>query len=556
MTIRDLLLEACRAHGEGVALRYKEDGQWREARYADLLARVREVTQALAGLKARPGDRVALFLDNCRQWPEAYLGIVAGGLTAVPVDAKLRPQEAAHVLRDSGARLAIASARTYPVLREAEEHTPALEGALLVDGARLLPLSNGRVAFVDYEETLAAARDAAAGPDAAFDQRRPAPGDAASIIYTSGTTGRQKGAVLTHANFCSNVAACLQFSCIGYEPSGQLVLPLHHAFAFTANLLIPLAARAQISLVESLKTVGENTREVSPTVLVGVPLLLEKMYDRIMTGLRRKPAAWLLFRLGIRRPVIRGIRDKLGGRLRLCVVGGAPSPVEVLHGFAALGIPILEGYGLTETAPVLTLNPQEAPRPGTVGRAVPGVELRILSPNAEGIGEIAARGPNIMQGYFHNPDATAEIMQDDWLLTGDLGRIDADGYLTITGRKKSLIVNREGKNIYPEEVEAAILKSPCVLEALVLGYRAPGEVGERVGAIVVPDQDAIEAHRRQRRLSDADLAALMLDEVRRATAEIADYKRPRRVQLRTEEFEKTSTGKVKRYLYAVEAAEV
>lgn len=240
------------------------------------------------------------------------------------------------------------------------------------------------------------------------------------------------------------------------------------------------------------------------------------------------------------------------------VVGGAPSDPKVLRGFASLGLPIIEGYGLTETSPILTLNPQAAPKPGTVGRAVPGVELKIDSPNGEGVGEVMAKGPCIMKGYYGNEQATAEVLDGEWFHTGDLGFIDDDGYLTITGRRKNLIVNREGKNIYPEEVENEVCSSPFVLEALVLGYKPQGETGERVGVIVVPDQDALDAHGRKvgHPLSDDEMRELLTAEVKKAAAQIAQYKRPRRIQIRTEEFEKTSTAKVKRYLYAMDAMEV
>ncbi len=557
-TIKQAFVKTYQQHADKTALRWKEDGAWIEMSWRELMARVRQVSEVLNQLKVKQGQHVAIHLDNCHQWPEIYLGIVSAGCTAVPVDAKLRPQEVAHILRNSEAEAVFASARTYPILREAESHTPALNAAVLIEGEKVLPTSNGRVRYVDYDDTMTGAREASEHDDCLFNVRQPSEADVASIIYTSGTTGRQKGAMLTHGNFVSNVEAALQCIDVSPEDNFLLVLPLHHAFAFTANLLVPVFAGAQISFIESLKTVGENTREVSPTVLVGVPLLLEKIYARIMAGLKKKPAAYFLYKVGLKAPVIKGIRQKLGGRLRLCVVGGAPSAVETIKGFAELGIPIIEGYGLTETAPVLTFNPIDAPLPGSVGKALPGVEVEIKDPDEEGIGEIIARGPNIMLGYYKNQQATADVMDGSWFLTGDMGYIDDDGYVIITGRKKSLIVNREGKNIYPEEVEAQILKSDFVLETIVLGYTVEGDTGERVGAIVVPDEEAVTERRRRSKhpVSDEELTRLMVNEVKRVTADIAEYKRPRRIQVRNEEFEKTSTSKVKRYLYAITPTEV
>jgi len=273
-----------------------------------------------------------------------------------------------------------------------------------------------------------------------------------------------------------------------------------------------------------------------------------------MTGLKENKVGYTLFRLGVRKPIAKAIAAKLGGKLRLMVTGGAPCDPDLLTGFNKFGVEILEGYGLTETAPVLTFNPQHAPKPGSVGKPVPGVEIKILDAGAEGIGEIAARGPNVMKGYFNNPEATEAVFRDGWFVTGDLGFIDADGYVTITGRKKSLIVNREGKNIYPEEVEHHVCRSPYIREALALGYREEGEkVGEHVGVIVVPNQEAIDdlAAREKRVYSEKEVADLLRRETKRVCADISEYKRPRRVQVRWEEFDKTSTGKVKRYLYAL-----
>ncbi|MBT3295702.1 MAG: AMP-binding protein [Verrucomicrobia bacterium] len=557
-TIKQAFVKTYQQQADRVALRYKADGAWLEITWRELMARVRQVSEILNKMKVKPGQRVAIHMDNCRQWPELYLGIVSVGCTAVPVDAKLRPQEVAHILRDSEAEAIFSSARTYPTLREIESHLPALSTAVLIDGEKVMPIQNGRIRYIDYETTMSDVREASEKDDCLFNRREPSEDDVASIIYTSGTTGRQKGAMLTHANFASNVESMMK--CIDLGPSDNLllVLPLHHAFAFTVNLLVPVFSGAQISFIQSLKTVGENTREVSPTVLVGVPLLLEKIYARIMAGLKKKPAAYFLYRAGLKAPVIKGIKQKLGGKLRFCVVGGAPSSIDTITGYAELGIPVIEGYGLTETAPVLTFNPFDAPLPGSVGKALPGVEVQIKDPNEEGIGEITARGPNIMKGYFKNPQATAEVMDGDWFLTGDMGFINEDGYVIITGRKKSLIVNREGKNIYPEEVETQILKSNFVMETIVLGYTIEGETGERVGAIVVPDEEAMADRRKHRKhpISDAELTQLMVDEVKRVTNDISDYKRPRRIQVRSEEFEKTSTSKVKRYLYAITPTEV
>ena len=554
MTLRDILLRTAARVGDRIAVRWKEGGEWKTRSYAEVYQRARRVSAALAGLKVRPGDRVALMRENHPEWISDYFGITALGAVAVPIDVKLREREAAHILRDSAARVLIADARLYPLLREAE--ATGLDGLrdILVKGGVPSP-AGGAITWRDLDEALAATDPA----DPSFDAHPPGPDDTASLIYTSGTTGRQKGAMLTHANFAANCAACSRLADFRSEDNFFVILPLHHAFAFMGGLMVPVYNGCEISFAQGLKTVGENIRETRPTVFFGVPLMIEKMHQRIRQQLDGNRLARWLWRLRLRGPIRRKVLASLGGRLRLMITGGAPCDPAVLRSFAELGLLAVEGYGLTESAPVLTINPPSAPRPGTVGRALDNVELRIREPDASGDGEVLARGPNIMKGYYNHPEATAAVLEDGWLRTGDLGRIDADGYLNITGRLKSLIVNREGKNIHPEEVEAVINQSPYILESLVLGYREPGEtVGERVGVIVVPRTEALDALRGKKGapLSDADLAALLRDEVRKQGAQLADYKRPRRIQIRAEEFEKTSTAKIKRYLYRLEALAV
>lgn len=534
MTLRALLERAAQVHGNRVALRYKAGGNWQTRTYAELLERSRRVGAFLLSLGLKPGERVALLLPNCPEWPELYFGITSLGLVAVPMDAKLREQEIAFIMKDSGARAIFCNAPCVPTLIGLRAQLPGLQIVMLPDAA--MPPAG----ILPYEACLAA-QGAAAGPEYAGPQTD----DLASLIYTSGTTGQAKGVMLTHGNFLSNVTAVRQVITIHPEDNFLLVLPLHHAFAFVGNLLTPVASGSSISMVESIKTFGDDLRATQPTALIGVPLLFEKMYRRVEENLQASLLGKLLLKLGLLGLVRRRVRARFGGRLRIMITGGAPCDAELLRAFARLGLPLLEGYGLTETAPVLTLNSLERPLPGSVGPALPNVELRLFDINAEGVGEVAARGPNIMRGYYNQPAATAAAFREGWFMTGDLGRLGADGFLTITGRKKCLIVNREGKNINPEEVEAQALKSPLIKEALALGYRESGErVGEHVGLLVVPS-DAM--------LADADAERKIRADLKRVLQAIADYKHPRHIVIRREEFEKTSTAKIKRFLYTMPA---
>ena len=424
---------------------------------------------------------------------------------------------------------------------------------MLLDGVFSETKKADGVRHHDFAALLASAEADAQRPDSFFDRNVPAEGDVASIIYTSGTTGRPKGAMLTHGNFTSQLEGAFQYFTVRTSDNFLLVLPLHHAFAFTGNFLVPMGAMCEVSIVENLRTVSENMREVSPSILLAVPLLAEKMHNAIIAKVRKNPVARLLLAIGLGKVVGKKVIAGLGGRLRIIICGGAASDPAMLRNFTKFGIKSLEGYGLSETAPIITLAPENKIKFGSVGRPLPNCEIRIASPNAEGIGEIQVRGPMVMKGYFHNEAATAEVFDGPWFRTGDLGKMDAENYVTITGRKKSLIVNREGKNIYPEEVEMVVNASPYILESIVVGYHAASEKGERVGIIVVPDMDRIgEDHKEKgQSLSDDQVVALCKSEVQRMAREIAEYKRPRRILVRFEPLEKTTTQKVKRYLYSM-----
>ena len=559
-TIRSLLLGAAAASPEGVFLRWKEGGAWRAATFRETAERARAAAEALASLGVRPGERVALMMENRPEWFSAYLGIVCAGFTAVPVDPKLRPAEVSHILRDSGAVAFVGSGRAWPVVEETIGTLRFMRAAALLDGAVPADFRAGRVAVRDWGRLVEAAAPAAGRPDSFFDRNEPAEGDVASIIYTSGTTGRAKGAMLTHANFLAQKAVLQRFDA-GPDDNFLLVLPLHHAFAFTVCFLLPLALGCSVSLVESLRTIPENMREAKPTVLVAVPLLAEKILGVVNRAAAATAGGRALQALGLGRIAARRALDALGGRVRILITGGAASDPAMLRTWSRLGVSAFEGYGLTETAPVVALNPQHAPRHGSVGPAIPGHEVRIDAPGPDGIGEVQFRGPSVMKGYFRNEDATRACMDGEWFRTGDMGRLDADGYLWLTGRKKSLIVNREGKNINPEEVEIAINACPHVLESVVLGYRLPGdEVGEHVGAIVVADLDKIAAERNRSDadsaspLSDEQVRKLCTDEVREAMKALSAYKHPRRIRVVFEPLQKTNTFKVKRYLYSLDGA--
>lgn len=551
-TIRTYLTEANEKAGNRTFVRWKSRGEWHSWSFSELYMRTRIVAEAANKIGVEPDFRVALMMENRPEWLVTYLGLVTVGIEVVPIDARLQEKEVSYILRDSGAYAVFASGKLWPLLSSIAQDLPELKHLVVLDGAVAVEAKEGHVTAHDYVSLMDSVQERAVAPDAFFDNNIPVESDIASIIYTSGTTGYPKGAMLTHGNFTTQLEGALQYFNVHEYDNFLMVLPLHHGFAFSANFLVPLCRRCEISIVENLRTVAENMKEVSPTILLAVPLLAEKMYNGIYAKLKKSVAAKILLKIGFGKIIGKKVKEGLGGKLRLIICGGAATDISVMKGYNKLGIGIMEGYGLTETSPICALTPEKDIRFGSVGKVIPNCEARIAEPNEDGIGEIQIKGPIVMKGYFNNDAATAACMDGDWFMTGDLGKMDKDGYITITGRKKCMIVNREGKNIYPEEVEGAISNSPWILESLVLGYSEEGETGERVGVIIVPNLDYFAEHKENGRgYTDDEIISKCREEVITAVKAISPYKHPRRIIIRMEPFEKTTTLKVKRFLYKI-----
>ncbi len=547
MTIRDLLDTALRECPDRVYQNVKRGGVWRQRTFGAFGGRVRRAAEAVAALGVGAGDKVALWMENSPEWVEIYCALAGCGITAVPIDPKLKPRETAFILSDSGAVAIFASRTLAPALREVRSSLPALRHVVLAGGGEAVP---AEADCADYETLLAAGAAAADGPGACWLKRRPEPDTVASLIYTSGTTGKPKGAILTHGNFTADGINSLQLMRIDPEDNFFIVLPLFHSFSFQANLIVPLLRQCRVTFADSLRTIADDMRATAPSVLCAVPLLVEKLHGRVFGKLRANAVARLLLKLGLGRLLHDKVNAAFGGRLRLIISGGAPCPVGVLLDFRAIGFGVVEGYGLTETSPVVSLTDIGDFLPGTVGRPIPGIEVRIADPDAQGVGELLVRGPIVMRGYYHNPEATAEaISPDGWLRTGDLASLGPAGHLTIRGRKKALIVNREGKNIYPEEVEQAIARSPLIHDVIVIGYHDAGDVGEKVGVIVVPEPDAVKTACGGTAPAWEETVSLLRKTVGERCADLAAYKHPRKIEVWPDPLERGSTQKVRRHLY-------
>ncbi len=549
MTFRTLLETAVRKRPDGIAFNFKRAGEWRQLSYREFTLRVEALAEAAGtafGLKPRE-DKVAFIIDNDVRWIEFYSALASVGITVVPMDHKLRAEEVAYILKDSGAAAVFTDAKHKELLEQILPELPSVRLVIYDEAGDQRGSELCGRPVRDYEEALAACFGK---PHPFYIANAPVEQDIASIIYTSGTTGKPKGAMLTQNNFCSDASGCLDhIPEFGSSDSFLIVLPLFHSFSFTTNFVVPLTCQATMSFVENLRTVGEDIKTLKPTVLIAVPLLIDKLYQRIKEKIDASTMARVLMSIGLGKIVGKKAKQALGGALRLVIVGGAPCPQHVLRGLNALGIATTEGYGLTEASPVVTVAQFRKQRIGTIGTRIPNIEIRIAEPDAQGVGELQIRGPIVMKGYYNNVEATQASFDGPWLRTGDLASMDKEGYVTIRGRSKALIVNREGKNIYPEEVENCIARDPLVGDIVVVGYRENGETGERVGAILAPNVELFKTRNNGQDVPFDEMKAALEEIVKVSCKRLADYKHPRKIIVSAEPLERTATQKVRRCVY-------
>ena len=557
--VPQLVEYAARQYGDRPFLLRREGTGWAGLTFTEAARAVHAFTALLEREGVRPGDRVGLQSENRPEWGLAYLAILEAGAVVVPLDVQLKPQEVGEILATAGATHVVVSARQQAVAEAARAaRLPALR-ILALDPVAGLP---------GWEEAQRRF------PDEPAREPRAEANDLAVLIFTSGTTGQAKGVMLSHQNLLSNAEGVARSIEVGPGDRMLSILPLHHTFESTIGLLCPLRCGASVAYARGLdsKQLREDMRLSGATLFVAVPLLYEKLLTAIHRGIEDLPAHRRLLVKGlfwatrlvrwttgrrIGRTLLAPVRERAGlAGIRIFASGAAPLAEEVFWGFTDFGWTIVEGYGLTETSPVVCFNPPSRSRPGGVGWPLVGVEVRIDAPDADGNGEIAVRGPNVMLGYYGNPAATAEVLRDGWFHTGDLGRFLADGRVRITGRLKNMIATAAGKKIYPEEIEAQLANSPYVLEVVVVGGRDARGEREEVHAHVYPNLPELEllARTHGRGCDDAFVESTLRADIEARCEALAPYKRVKRVIVRRQEFPKTTTGKIRRQNLSADAA--
>ena len=608
--IIDMLHESSRKYSQKTALRRKTAGRWTDYNYATIWSTSDRVAAGLAEWGIKHGERVAILGTSSPAWVMAYLGILKSNAIAVPIDKDLKQGELRHILTDCDARVLFTEQAFTETIFDITDKLPALEKIVLLNHApaignqlssraeqALAELVNewhrlsdkyqvGEDDIQNFERLAEDFQDMVAPPAARLDQekkkffkrllrtrnqpplphniesledfQRPSmppkltvqPYDPAVILYTSGTTGRSKGAMLSHANITSNVRSAIELFDLKPDMHTLSFLPINHVFEQVAGIILPLAVGGTVSFAESLRKLGDNLGEVKPNFLLGVPAVFRLLADRMEKRIESQKLSKFLYALAPTRSLVtRKIREAFGGN-PVFISGGAALDPIIAAKLMKLGLNIYQGYGITETSPVIAVETPTFNRLGTVGRPMPGIEVMIHEPNADGIGEIWAKGPNIMLGYYNNQEATNEAITDGWYHTGDLGCIEQDGALRICGRAKNLIVTTNGKNVYPEEVENEMLNSLFIEEIMVYGHKVD-KTSEEVYAIIYPSQDSLDAYTAENDsgpLSLPDVEEIIRREILERGKALADYKRIKRFTLREDEFPKTTTRKIKRFV--------
>ncbi|MCW3066537.1 MAG: long-chain fatty acid--CoA ligase [Solirubrobacterales bacterium] len=565
-TVADLLTRAAESRGDDPALRFKRGDQWNDVSYAEAAAIASEVGRGLIALGLEPGDRVCILANTRPEWTYADLGATAAGLVVVPIYQTNSPEECQWVASDSGARAVICEdAAQVAKIVAVRDRLPALEHIVVIDPdgqtVTAMPLALLREQGREVPEQELRRRSAAVRPEDTF-----------TIIYTSGTTGPPKGCVLTHGNYRAILDMCEQVSVIEAGGSVYLYLPLAHSFALLIQLLTLDVGGAIAYWTGDTKLIIPELAETKPTYFPSVPRIFEKLYTLVTShadpdqlaqavevGMKVRqleaagaevPAA---LRAGYEQAdglLFSKVRAAFGGNLRQAVTGAAPIGKEILEFFYACGVPVLEGYGMTETATAATVSTIENHRFGTVGRALPGVELKIAED-----GELLIKGGNIFAGYWNNADASFGAVVDGWLHTGDLASIDGDGYVSITGRKKDIIITAGGKNLTPANIENDLKQTRWVSQAVMHGDRRPYPV-----ILITLDEEEIVPWAREHGIEEVSVAALARDpevhaliqaELDRANARYAQVEQVKKFvildhDLSQETGELTPTLKVKR----------
>ena len=555
--LKDMIGKSAKKYGDKAAFKFKTEtpGKFREKSYKEFVNEVNELGTALINLGLKD-KRIAIISENRYEWCVAYLATVCGTGLVVPLDKSLPENEIKSLIERSEVDAIIYSKKYDDIMnRMKKEKFANLKFYISMD------LESDKDKIYSQKELIEKGKKYIENGDKRFVEAKIDNEKMSIMLFTSGTTSKSKAVALSHKNLCTNIQDIASMFDINEKDTFLSFLPLHHTFESTVGFLYPIYAGGAIAYCEGVKHLAENIKEYQITAMISVPILYENMYKKVMRGIAKKGKLekvqkgmkisnfLMKFHIDVRRKIFKEIHDLLGGKVRLFINGAAALDPEVEKGFNSLGINMAQGYGLTETSPVLAAGNGERKysRIGSVGRVFPSVEIKIEDPDENGVGEIVAKADSVMLEYYGNEEATKEVLVDGWFHTGDLGYFDKDGYLYIAGRKKSVIVLKNGKNIYPEEIEGLIGRIDGVKESFVYGVPSTNadEKESKINAEIVYEKERIEEILGT--LNEEKIKEYMWEHVKEINKTMPAYKYIREIIVTDQELIKTTTEKVKRH---------
>lgn len=551
-SIQDMIVQSSRKFGSKIALEDLNSTPIGKLNFRELLDNILRFGSALKEIGIKERTHVALIGENRVQWAVSYLTALCFNYVIVPIDKNLTTNEIMNIMHESDSEAIIFTGSYSSVMAEGKSSLKKIKHYICMDE------TGEDKEFLNMSRLIRQAKEITTD-----DLPKINPNDLAEIIFTSGSLGRAKGVMLSQKNLASNLMDMVSMVLITETDRFLSVLPMHHTYECTCGMLCPLYCGASIHYARSLKTVVDDIQQVKATILLGVPLLYDKMFRRIVKTIKENkvknvivPPLVKLTNIfaqaglsNLKKKVFSELHHKFGGAVRIFIAGGAAPDPLVAKGLREFGFTFIQGYGLTETAPILTLNRLDNFKDNAAGIPLPSVEIKINNPDENGSGEIWAKGPSVMLGYYKNEKATSDTFENEWFKTGDIGFVDKDGFLHINGRKKNVIISRTGKNVFPEEIEDILNRSPYILESLIFGEKDLKQ-DEIIAVQIVADAEAFIEYSASNKVSiTADLInKIIQDEIDKANKQLPAYKQIKKIYIREKEFEKTTTQKIKRYL--------
>lgn len=550
-SIQDMLLRSAKVYGDKLALEDLADNPISRVSYKQLHDYVIRFGKSLFEIGIKERDHIAVISENRIQWSMTYFTSMCFNMIIIPIDKNLNHNEILNIIHESEAKAIVFSDGFEPLMKEKRDSLLNLKYYINMDSKEH---KDGILSMTKMIEKQSASieRLPFVNPDVM-----------AEIIFTSGSLGRAKGVMLTQKNIASNLMAMTSMIQIIPEDRFLSVLPIHHKYECTCGLLCPLYAGASAHYARSLKTVVDDLQKVKATILLGVPLLYDKMFKKIYKGIQEDKLKSVIVPPLIsltnifesfgwkssKKLIFKELHHKFGGHIRLFIAGGAAPDPKVAKGLRELGFNFVQGYGLTETSPIVALNRLYSFKDNVAGLPLPGLDIKINNPNEAGIGEIYIKGSSVMLGYYKNQKLTDEAFDDGWFKTGDIGYFDEDGFLHINGRQKNVIISKSGENVFPEEIEDILNRNPFVQESMVYGEQDEKHT-EIIAVQIVTDAEAfIEYSEKNKVKITPELVNDIIGEaVKETNKELPAFKQIRKFYVRDSEFEKTTTQKIKRYL--------